>query len=502
MIRRHALSTLLATLMLTGSLVAAAKSPGPAAPHIRLASSGKHTARLTLDNAYFPSSRRGAVQLSMTLPAAVAARFAGAAKKGGVRVFTTKDMTGPQVRLIAGKGADTVIIDRTKRGDKNGQSGSGDLRVQLGVGKGSRAFFVGKTSRLSLLGDTLITGGSSRTVRSGVSSTINPTTLAPVTPQAEQKFNWWLKPTSKRTTNLGAGLIAYSGYGEPAARVLVNVEARLTLGKLTGGDSAQLNSNLDAIASSINAHKRSTRRGRRGPNPAQTKAALHQAAKGELFAARRAMHKQDYYEVAATTAKLLFTKNGTLRQRIDPVQAKEAREAMRASYVAWSDALIGQLRADLAALKRAYTKVPKGKRFDPKVLDGMTWHYYPRWGVEGRWGRPLTTEQQQLLKYVDSQLVKVSHGTVYADLLRAAVSYSVPYSNWEPMKAEIRKMLPADQGKRERQIAQLRKAIETERGRAELRLARNVFGLKKKPSSWGYPNNMIYGLTAPVLEYD
>ena len=152
----------------------------------------------------------------VTVPWGVAHRLAFAANwgAGGLRVLTGRDgFTGNMLRLVAGQGPETVIVDRMRRGAGNGQSGVSALRVQLGV-EHPWTYFMGRTT-ITMNGDELKGTGRSGPARRGAYP-MNPFTLAPVPSEGQ---TWYYVPTRKVTSDPSAPLRPFAPYGGGAASV-------------------------------------------------------------------------------------------------------------------------------------------------------------------------------------------------------------------------------------------------------------------------------------------
>jgi hypothetical protein len=175
------------------------------------------------------------VPLSIALPVGLAQRVVAAAKKGGIRVTTGMDYaTGSMVRVIAGEGKDTVIIDRMKRAGPNGMDSTRGLRVQLGVGEAAVAMKLDRATSGKNLGDGWFTKGPG-VARSGKSMLIDPSSQdlqrSPKAKLNGSETQWFVKALrGKNLTTDIAGQIGYSARGGGAnddARWLTNAKATL-----------------------------------------------------------------------------------------------------------------------------------------------------------------------------------------------------------------------------------------------------------------------------------
>lgn len=267
---------LAATVLLAGSALATTLTP-----RVKISRPLGGTVKVTLHNAYFPSTSavssdgrhyadattpRGST-LSLIIPAGLAGRFAAAAKQD-LKVFTAQDAaTGPQFRLVAGRGQDIVVIDRTKRAGANGENSYGAIRFQLGVGKKAQAFYVGRATKGKLLGQGVFSGaaGNGLVARSGLLALVDPQTLD-VTPKVRlngRTHLWYVKPTTKLTTDLtrqlaasGARMAFDPGVGlfaiKTEAKPVVSAKAKLEIaGGLTTPDGRAFDAGLRGITQSI-----------------------------------------------------------------------------------------------------------------------------------------------------------------------------------------------------------------------------------------------------------
>ena len=167
----------------------------------------------------------------VTVPWGVAHKLAFAANwgPGGLRVLTARDgFTGNMLRLVAGQGSETVIVDRMRRGSGNGQSGVSALRVQLGVER-PWAYFMGQTTVAKSDGDGKVTGRSGPARRGAYA--MNPFTLAPVPSEGK---TWYYVPTRKVTLDPSLALRPFAPYGGGA--VTIATSARLVGSAAVGAE--------------------------------------------------------------------------------------------------------------------------------------------------------------------------------------------------------------------------------------------------------------------------
>jgi hypothetical protein len=160
--------------------------------------------------------------VSVTVPAGVARKLiaaAGDAPASKLRISTTNTPQGMQVRLVAGEGKKVVIVDKTAYSGSNGETGVGRnnvVRVQEGMGKAAKAYFVGYTSVTALDFQTFEATGRSSLFRSGGSKVVDPVTLEPTNTvsfsptvgpdKSSTAGNWLMRPTRRLTHDLDSGL--------------------------------------------------------------------------------------------------------------------------------------------------------------------------------------------------------------------------------------------------------------------------------------------------------
>lgn len=204
-----------------------ASSGAFAAPVVTMTPAGKKAVKIEIRDGYYGGlvytgsgasarmAKEGSYQLlSLTVPLAVAKEVARAGVEG-LRVFSAQDyLTGPQLRLVAGQGAGTVILDRTQRAGGNGQNSYGAMRVQRGLGENATAFFFGRARQGENLGQGRFTRSTSKNTRRGTSTIVDPATLETLTAALLDGHTpqWYVKPTRALTTVPTAPLEAFGGF--------------------------------------------------------------------------------------------------------------------------------------------------------------------------------------------------------------------------------------------------------------------------------------------------
>jgi hypothetical protein len=203
-------------IMLVGSLAEAA----PTVSIRRGAEAGSAT--ITVKDAIF-RAKGAAYNLRVNVPVGVARELAKAARAGQVIVSTDAGLRGNLVRIIAGSGKKAIVVDRMRAANVNGQPGvDGAIRVQYGIGASAKAVYYGRTRGEGAvnLGQGKFRG-SAGVSRTGISSLIDPQTLA--TDRGGKldgsTLRWYVKAvgTSNRTTAPRAALkvfMPYDGYGD------------------------------------------------------------------------------------------------------------------------------------------------------------------------------------------------------------------------------------------------------------------------------------------------
>ena len=144
-------------------------------------------------------SRHRVRPLRMTLPLGVARQLVKASPKGRLKVSTARDISGRTLlRIQAGTGKRAVIVGRYQRAGNNGQTGAeGVLTVQYGLGKGAKAFYLGRTSRALVVKGKRFKGNATVT-RSGWSTFIDPRTLKATLGKADGTLRWYRKALGSR----------------------------------------------------------------------------------------------------------------------------------------------------------------------------------------------------------------------------------------------------------------------------------------------------------------
>lgn len=227
------LSTLALATLVTALLHAPSWATGRATVILRPGSQAG-SVTITIKDGIYRTGTRAPFDLRLTVPTGVARQLASAAGRGGLTVSTTNGYRGNMVRLIAGTGADAVILDRSRNSYPNGQAGvDGTIRVQYGLGTSTTALYYGRTrgaGAVDLGGGAF--RGTSTVTRSGRPSLIDPTTLG-VDTQAKldgSTLRWYMKPvgTSNRTRSPASALRAFH-QGDAAAKGVTAKPADLVI---------------------------------------------------------------------------------------------------------------------------------------------------------------------------------------------------------------------------------------------------------------------------------
>ena len=148
----------------------------------------------------------------VTVPFMLAYKLAYKARhEGGLTVSTARDgFTGNILRIVAGQGKDSIVLDRMRRGGPNGQSGSSALRLQMGVGAGAQAFFIGRTVGVRSL-DRLRMVGRSGPSRRGAYPAVQGDISLDTRASADGKtLRWYFTRTGKVTTDVKAPLAPFA----------------------------------------------------------------------------------------------------------------------------------------------------------------------------------------------------------------------------------------------------------------------------------------------------
>jgi len=166
----------------------------------------------------------------VTVPFKLAYDLAHKARHGGgLMVSTARDgFNGNMVRLVAGQGKDAIVLDRMRRAGPNGQSGASALRLQVGLGKQPRAFFIGRTVGVRQIGAHKMIGRSGPSRLGAYPMKQGDLGLDTGAVADGKTLRWYFKGTRNITTNPKAPLVSFAPYGLPeGARPVTAKPARL-----------------------------------------------------------------------------------------------------------------------------------------------------------------------------------------------------------------------------------------------------------------------------------
>lgn len=218
-----------AALLLTAA--AHARSRAPANVRVKILK-GKQPGNMVLKVS--GASKR---PMRVTVPWGVAYKIAWSASQGGgLKVSTARDgMTGNMLRIVTGKGNETLILDRMRRAGPNGQTGVAALRFQRG-GESKIAFHMGRTRTVKIT-DYLPTRiiGTSGPSRRGAHP-MQPGSLGTdLSHKADGSLHWYFKQTRSITSDVSAPLqpFRYNGAGSTGvtAKPATLVDAANILGR-------------------------------------------------------------------------------------------------------------------------------------------------------------------------------------------------------------------------------------------------------------------------------